>query len=303
MSRKVFFSFLWVGFLATTSACASWHGRVVEVRDGQQLSMNELAERLGVARNIILAEKHATPAVQKAQADLLERTVRAHGWQNQLTLGWEFLNVSDQEKIRRIWRRYLEGEARLEDVLALSQGGKANMTYVPLLQALKESRGELIGVNLSREQKAPVVKEGIEAADPETVPPGFEMGGNEYFERFEAAMKGHAKPEQIRNYFAAQCLVDDVAAYHLITDSDTARRFLVIGSFHTDYFDGAMNRLLERWPEQESALVRFVDASDFAEAQLMNLLRHPDYGEIADFVVFVNEPATESREIPMELKL
>jgi hypothetical protein len=111
---------------------------------------------------------------------------------------------------------------------------------------------------------------------------------------------GHASPELLENYFAAQCLTDDAMAYHVVNDSRAGRDFLVTGSFHADYHDAAVARIQARAPGETTRVVRFVDASDLPEAELAGLVRDARYGELADYVFYVNEPATpgQTAEIP-----
>jgi hypothetical protein len=154
----------------------------------------------------------------------------------------------------------------------------------------KKFHGRLIGVNLSRTDKEPVVQGGLINAKPGTIPADFELGSANYWERFRKTMEGHATEAQMQNYYAAQCLTDDVIAVNMLADQKTDRRFLVVGSFHSDYFDGAVARLMNRAPDQVIGVVRFIDASDYTEAELQALPIDSKYGPVADFVFFVNEP-------------
>ena len=104
-------------------------------------------------------------------------------------------------------------------------------------------------------------------------------------------------PTQYRNlanYFAAQCLTDDVMAYHFTQLPFGETRFLIAGSFHTDLKDGTVHRILVRDSSESPVVMRFMDASDFStqelETSVNQLLHDPQYGDVADYVLFVNEP-------------
>ena len=79
-------------------------------------------------------------------------------------------------------------------------------------------------------------------------------------------------------------------AFHMAEELKTSLNFMIVGSFHSDYLDGFVTRLHVRAPRSSVAVIKIVDASDFAEEELIPNLKHSRYGEIADFVYFVNEP-------------
>ena len=285
---KLFILFALLGSVESSIA-SSWNGRILVAHENREVSLQEMAMNLVFARNVILGEKHNTPAVQLAQATVIESVV-ALAPQDRMTTAWEFLNDSDQPKIDVAFQQFSTGMISAEEFLTLTQGSAKYKSYAPILEVTKKFHGQLIGVNLSRADKDPVTQGGIANAKPGTVPVGFEMGGKNYFERFVVSMQGHATEEQIQNYFASQCLTDDVIAEKMLLHSAADRRFLVVGSFHSDYFDGVVARLMKRAPDQPIAVVRFVDASDYSESELQGFANDPKYGPVADFVYFVNEP-------------
>ncbi len=279
-----------VSLLPTAGWAQGWHGRVLRPSSLSEIPFDLMADEVSRARYVVLSEKHNTPAVQEAQARVLEAVTASIG-DSGFTLAWEFLDYSARARVASAWSDFVGGRIDGRGFLLRVHGHDRNSSYLPLLESTRIMGGDLLPVNLSREEKAPIVRGGLAAADPALIPPGFAHGGPLYFERFAAAMSGHASPEQIRNYYDAQCLTDDVMALHLAGDSSGAIAFLVAGSFHGDYFDGTAARLRVRVGAGERvAVVRFVDASDFTEEQILDLLHHPRYGAVADFAIFVNEP-------------
>jgi hypothetical protein len=151
--------------------------------------------------------------------------------------------------------------------------------------------GRFLGVNLSREEKAPAVEKGLSGMDPALVPPGFALGGADYFKRFHEAMAAHAPtPEKLQNYYVAQCLTDDAMAYHIAEHTGTERNFLITGSFHMEYNDGVVTRLKARLPGKQVVTVRILDTSDYIEEELDGLIKDKSYGPTADYLMFVEEP-------------
>lgn len=285
------FGMAWLlGAGLSASAQAGWDQRLVRVADGHELSLSELSSALSAHRHVVLSEKHATAAVQSAQARAIRATVAAGDARGDFDLAWEFLNHTDTPRIDAAWTRVRAGELDAAGFLGAMGFHSSNLTYVPILESVRDLGGALLGVNLSRAEKAPVVRGGIGAADPALVPIGYERGGEGYWRRFLEAMQGHATPEQISNYFDAQCLTDDVMADQIVRRARGKLSFLVTGSFHADFRDGAVARLLHRDPGASIAVIRFVDAADYTEAQLPSVLKDPVYGDVADYVWFVNEP-------------
>jgi uncharacterized iron-regulated protein len=282
--------------LIPLSHAGGWNGRIVEVGTEREVGLAELGWKASLARTVVLGEEHYNVAVQAAQAEVLRMTVEAAGAEGKFALGWEFLNHSEQERTDALFARLAGREIDAREFLRETQGRDA-ASYVPVIEAARDLRARLLGVNLSRAEKAPVVRGGIAAADPRLVPPGFAMGSDAYRERFMEAMGGHAPPERVANYFSAQCLTDDVMAYRLL-EADAPLRFLVVGSFHSDYRDGVVARFRARASGEKVVAVRFVDASAHTAEELVSLPWDLRFGELADFVFYVNEPGGDQNPKP-----
>ena len=277
----------------------SWDGRVYDVSRQAFLSAGEVRAGLSGAQIVVLGEKHNTASVQLQEARAVEATLEANPWAaGSWVLGWEFLNRRDQKAIDELWSQFNGGELTTRELMDQLVGPGRESTYIPILEAASRFGGGLRGLNLSRDEKAPVVKGGIGALDPALIPPGFAMGGEGYRERFNAAMGGgHASPDQLDRYFQAQCLVDDVMAYSLL-QGEAYLRIEVSGSFHSDYFDAAIARIRARDAVSRLLSIRFVDAADYTEAELIPQLKlsepvmDPKYGAIADWIWFAGTPAS-----------
>lgn len=293
MNKWFILAILTLGFSMSAFASSSWNGRIIRVPTQQDISMKELTAGLSKAQVIILGEKHNTSAIQYAQSLIIHNVVTATHQENQFLTAWEFLNYPEQDKINLAYARFISGKIDGLGFLIETQGTTNNASYIPILDITKILQGNLIGVNISREAKQPVVEGGIGAVDPQYLPPDFAMGSTGYHQRFIDIMTGHGSPERIENYYAAQCLTDDIMAYTLQKNFNIPLQFLITGSFHTDYFDGVVNRIKIRLPEKSVIVVRLIDASEYDEQELNDML--PDilydktYGNIADYVYFVNE--------------
>lgn len=270
-----------LGILSTASACA--HERIHDVRAARDITREEFLSRLESSEILVVGEKHSTDSIQAAEARLL--TDFAGLKRRRVTFAWEFWNWVDQPKLEAHYGKFRSGQI---DGAAFQRAmfGEKNpeLTYLPLVEAAKAVGADVLATNLTRAEKAPVVKDGIGALDPKLLPPGYEAGSANYRERFFEAAGGHGDPAKLENYFQAQCLVDDVVAYHLERDRPTSATFLVIGGFHSRYFDGVWTRIGARLGEKARTLVEIADPED--EKDWETVLRHPKYGPVADFVIF-----------------
>jgi uncharacterized iron-regulated protein len=271
-------STLFILFLGITNGA---HAVVIyDVKNKKQITRAEFLNQLDGVDQIVVGEKHYDSFILNESSSLML------DWQQRknqpLTFAWEFLNVNDQARVNENFARVKAGELSAFDFITLVFGlGASEVAYVPMITAALDARAELLAVNLSRAEKASVVTGGISALDPLLLPPGFALGSVQYFERFEAAMGGHTTPEKLANYFAAQCLVDDVSAYRLTHHVQTPLSFLLIGEFHSSFNDGVMERLRIRAPHQKRALIQFV--ADVSESYDVK------YGALADYL-FISHP-------------
>lgn len=273
------------------SACAharTWNNTYFDAHNGAEVSRTDVLKSLFDKDTVVLGEKHYTVAVQNAEAGWIHDVVVQRGAEGNFTFGWEFLSHTEQAKIDDLWSQVMQGAISSEEFLAKTQG-KSGSPYVPVIDKVQQLIGHVIGLNLTRAEKTPVTKGGLPGLDPKLLPPNYSRGGSAYQERFLSVMKDHVPADKLDNYYEAQCLTDDVMAYQYLQKKKGSLGIIIAGAFHTDYFDGTVARLVARG-DRNIGLVRIVDAADFAESELLSQLSDPQYGVVADYVMFVNEP-------------
>lgn len=281
-----------MSFNSTTSFASSrlsWDKTVLSVGDNKTLTADELAQLLAKYDTVVLSEKHYTKEVQVAEGQIINDVVLAGAFQSNFTFGWEFLNASDQVTIDKLTSDLKAGKISAEDFVVATQGSNG-VVYSPVIQAVAKFDGAILGLNLSRAEKSPVTSGGLSAADPKLVPAGYVEGNADYRERFEQVMSAHVPASKLNNYWDAQCLTDDVMAYSYLSNKKGSIGFLVMGSFHAEYFDGTVERLMSRKPSDTIVVVQIVDASDYTVDELSQLANDSKYGAIANYLYFVNEP-------------
>lgn len=263
---------------------------MIHVSSKKVLSRDQFISEISIADIIVIGEKHYTQKIQDEEGMIIKDVVefRNQFTETNFTLGWEFLNNSDNFKIQSLISDLKNDLITTEDFLLSTQNNKNAHVYAPIINETLKFNGQVIGVNLSRLEKAPVVKNGIGALDPKLLPPKFKEGGSSYFDRFYEVMKSHATDEQIKNYFTAQSLVDDVSAFSLLKNQADLK-FLVIGAFHSMYNDGVVARLKERAVDSRVINIELIDAEDYPENEtdFDLLLKDPKYGYRADYIILV----------------
>jgi uncharacterized iron-regulated protein len=292
----------WVlGFLFSISpvfaASIHWNETLWNPAQKVQLHPSALDELAAAPAIFVLGEEHYNPPVQKAEAWLIDRLASQLAKSQPLIFGWEFLNTIDRMTIHDSYSRYERQEISSEELLQqLFPAGPASTEYIPVLETARRHEAQLIPTNLSRVQKNPVTREGIEALDPLLLPPDFSLGGPLYWMRFQEAMGPHPLPYPIENYFAAQSLTDEVMATELLKGPDSSLRVLITGAFHGDYRDGVVASLERRAKGLPLVYIRIIDASMMTKEELLAFMVHPQYGPIADLLYVVNEPRNARRK-------
>lgn len=257
---------------------------------------------------LVLGEQHYTESIQKAQAQLIRDLVQEKQSKANFTVAWEFLEEPNQEQIQTIFQQYQQHQIQDQELLqALFPNAKKteqNQPYLPIFHATRDLEGQLIGVNVPREWKRKLMEQGIGGLSSMELAPDFEPGTSQYFARFQEAMGEHLGAEKIDAYFLAQCYTDHQMAFAMKKHANGKLQFLVVGSFHSDYFDGVVYHLKEqrkkpvvpskfketpyKFKEQKGKPVitfKFEDAKTLTEEEQNALLEpSPKYGPIADYV-------------------
>lgn len=277
-------------FLLTLSSFANWNGKILKPSTQTFVSKDDLITQLSLAQIIVVGEKHYTKEVQLTEAAIMSEVIKKNNSNGHFTLSWEFLNKTDEHQTETLFDQVMSETITINEFLLKTQNSEKAYVYAPIIEVVKNLNGKIIGGNLSRAEKAPVLTGGIPALDPILLPPEFELGGKNYLSRFFEVMQGHATPTQINNYFAAQSLVDDSIAYHLKNDSKVDLNFIIIGAFHSQFNDGIIKRINKRSLLQKTLNLEIIDATDYTEDELKNIGTHEIYGPRADYLIFIKEP-------------
>lgn len=95
--------------------------------------------------------------------------------------------------------------------------------------------------------------------------------------------------EELNRYYEAQYFTDCVLGKVINTASKEEQKFLIVGSFHSDYNDGVVP-LIKMYGEEKVVSIKLIDASNLSNAQIDSLLKpHPKYGRIADIIYLIRD--------------
>lgn len=275
---------------STANAQAYFNGKTAMPAQLEDILLNVKAGTV-----VVMSEQHDKEAHHQNQRDFL---VSVSGGPFSISVGMEFFSYPDQAAVDDyVFDRVSEDDflkkikwqtAGLFSFFNFSNFPFSFYRFQVRLPAYKG--GRTLALNFPRELSGKVAKSGLDGlsdAEKLMMPPNFERGLDSYFERFHEVMKGHAKEEQIQNYFMAQSLWDDTMAWKAADYmSKNPNQFLmiIVGDFHVAYQDGLIARLKKRGIK-DLLVVSQVDSTGMSDSDRQELISaDPKYGPRADFV-------------------
>ena len=255
---------------------------IYSLKDDSNISVERFYDEIPPNASVVLGEFHYNENIQKTQAKIIQAVVKHHQAENNFTIGWEFLNYTDNQHIQESYESFSNNEIDIFEFLTTNNVTTA-VTYAPIFNVAKDLGANIVGTNIPRSIKRIITQSGIENLDPKYIPHNYRLGSSGYYERFVEAMGGHLDSDKIAKYYQAQCLTDSVISYQFNEQSKTDLKFLVIGSFHSDYFDGTVSALRELTADPVIN-IKVIDGATTSKEQLKELLKMITYGPIADFI-------------------
>lgn len=278
--------------LALTCFSTSAEDRVFDTKRQRFLTVEEFADVVPSRGQVVLGEYHYQGNIQKAQGIIIKAIVDRHFRYDDFSVAWEFLNYTNQTEVAKSFRAYSDKEITALELFKkwfpASSKPEQNLPYLSFVDAAASLGGEVIAVNAPRKHKSVITADGIDALDPDLLPPTYEIGSANYLKRFKTAMGGHVPEEKIRNYFEAQCYTDTIMAHQMMAYSAFDLQFLIVGAFHSDYLDGVV-REIGKTHSYETTTVKIVDKSELEMTEYQEILfGSRSYGQYADYVFFTN---------------
>ncbi|MGH9314860.1 MAG: ChaN family lipoprotein [Vicinamibacterales bacterium] len=218
-----------------------------------------LAE-LARADILFVGEQHDDPNTHRLELAILEGLARRRG---NVTLALEMFDRDVQSLVSE----YVAGSAAEDAFLKASRPWPRYATdYRPLVEFAKSTGWPIVASNVPRRLASEVAKGGLEAleranGDRVWYAEDVRCPEDDYFDRFVETMTSHPMPgaekmpaaEQramVRRFYLSQCLKDETMAESVVRAREQGAPLVVHfnGAFHTDFGDGAAERVTRRVP-------------------------------------------------------
>lgn len=273
------------------TSCALARIEIHDLKSQQIITEEKLLNEMPDKGSVVLGEYHYTPSIQAAEGHLIQKIVEGKKAQGNFSAAWEFLDYPEHERLSLEMEEWKKGSISdnefLEKIFKNPTTAQKHEVYLPFFRAIRALDGQLVATNAPREWKKIITSKGIGALDPRLLPPGCNVGTDNYLERFKVTMSDHVPADTLIRYFEAQYYTDCVIAHSVETLSQYDLRFLVIGSFHSDFNDGAVMKL-KQIPGEEVVSIKIIDAGHLSKEELEEMKRpHQKYGPIADFLYVI----------------
>lgn len=247
-------------FLALATNAFATDLLIFDIEHKQFLSKEEFLEDSAQSDLFIFGENHYHHCIQQAEAEVISWIAKDRD--QEFTVGMEFIDYDKQSETEYWSIEYQSGAIGLREFTEKLIGKKdRDLLYSPILREAILNGGKVLGTNSPRDIKSKLMKDGYDSIPSEYKTEQFFDGTATYFSRFKKAMEGHANEEQIQKYFLAQVYTDNYIAEKVLTKSRTNLDIQVIGSFHSDYFDGFINQVEQRAQRQITS-VKFLEMKD-----------------------------------------
>jgi uncharacterized iron-regulated protein len=274
---------LLITLLVTSISAFSKISGVYKTSDSEYISYDRFLTDLPTNGHVVMGEFHNDPLIQNAQAQIISEKVQLESLVGKFSVMWEFLNYTDQESINEHYENLKTKKITPEDFIA-STAGKQNLSYAPIFSVAAINGGDIAGINLPRSLKQAVVKGGIQAIPSHYIPVDHYTGGEDYLARFKEAMGAHVPAEKVPGYFLAQCLTDSVMAEQIHLNYKNPLNFVVAGSFHTDFFDGTVVRLMNTY--NNVVTLKIINKNSLSQEDMSEIISgHAKYGIFADYII------------------
>ncbi len=216
---------------------------------GDQVELNEIVDFIEPGTVLLIGEQHEISAHQRCQILMLNKLKSA---QKIVSVGMEFISYNYQIQLDD----FRFGKLLEHEFLTAVNWGKTDFSFYRDQILFPVHPATTLALNAPRWLTSKVARHGLDFLSQEEalwLPPRFELGNKQYFERFKEVMMsmgGHLpSPSSLKNYFAAQSIWDDTMAWNAI---EYIRRYpeqilvIIVGEFHVQYGGGLPDRLKAR---------------------------------------------------------
>lgn len=246
---------------------------------------------------LFVGEQHDDPNTHRLELAILEGLARRRG---NIALALEMF----ERDVQGLVSEYGAGSTAEEAFMKGSRPWPRYATdYRPLVEFAKSKEWPIVASNVPRRLASAVSKGGLAAlktsdGDPALYAAEQRCPEDDYFDRFAETMTSHPMPgtekmpaaEQramVQRFYESQCLKDETMAESVVKAREQGSPLVVHvnGSFHSDFGDGAAERVRRRLPRARVLVVSIlpVENLDTLEPTKQDRKR-------ADYLVFTTAP-------------
>jgi uncharacterized iron-regulated protein len=223
---------------------------------------------------VFVGEQHDDPNTHRLELAILEGLARRR---DNITLALEMFERDVQPLVSEYAAGSMPEEAFLKDARPWP---RYSTDYRPLVEFAKSHNWPIVASNVPRRLASAVAKGGLAAlkssdGDPALYAGDVQCPEDDYFERFSETMTAHPMPgmekmtdadrrAMVNRFYLSQCLKDETMAESVGRAREQGSPLVVHvnGSFHSDFGDGAAERVRRRLPRARVVVLSILPVAD-----------------------------------------
>lgn len=286
MKSFLFFTVLFLNLVVSAQNLECRRGE-----NGESVSVKTLVSEIEEGSSLFLGELHGFDVVASGQLQILEE-LRRQG--HKIDVALEFFTFTKQDAVDQFVQGLIEENTFLKQ-MEWARGMDFKDYRGQALFPNYKMGERTLAINSPQNITRAVARKGIDNLTEEElamIPPQFELGRPEYYERFKELMSGgHVDEQSLQRYFQAQSVWDDTMAWQLTSKNSGNTTVVVVGEFHVQYGGGLPYRLSVRNPKMSIKTVGFMDISALSPDQINDSIKpHKSWGVREDYICLVHLP-------------
>jgi len=224
-------------------------GSFFDCRTGEEISFEEMVERMGRYRILLLGEEHDRMDHHLLQSRIIRAVAARSGTP---AVGMEFFQQRHDRSLKRYVSGDLDEEGLLDEIDWYGGGGLDFGYYRPVLEAAREEGAGVFGLNIPRRIVRSVSRGGLESLSEEErkiigdAPPGTRPQHRYLLSRFFGDSAVQMPPVWLERMAEAQGVWDTVMARRALRIlPEDAPVIVIVGGGHAAYGLGIARRVEE----------------------------------------------------------
>lgn len=258
--------------------------KIFDTRTGEQMTINELADRMDKSEVVIWGEEHNDTIGHILELKMLKLLNERH--RNNIGLSLEMFETDCQVLLDEYLGGFISKEKLLKDARAWNN----YEDYSPLVEFAKTTKIPVTAANSPRRynsimsSRGPKTLDSLGDASKDFIAKLPIKAGKKgrYYEKFVGIMGGEGNVHS-PNMFASQCLWDATMAQSINRAHNRLKKgglvLHICGRFHSDEYLGTVAMLKDKNNGLKITTISCVPATDFAKPN------YTLYEPLADFVV------------------